>query len=152
MTMDMYQENILDHYSNPRNKGRLDHPDLRAKERNPLCGDEIEVFVALDAEKKIAEVKFDGQGCAISQAAISMLSLELPGKTLDDLERMTSEDIITMVVVPLSPVRLKCALLSLQTMHKALREYKLQQIAGSSAALRPAAEAEGHVHSPYCAH
>ena len=152
MTLDMYQENILDHYANPRNKGRLDHPDLRAKERNPLCGDEIEVFVALDAEKKIAEVKFDGQGCAISQAAISMLTMELPGKTLDELERMTTEDISEMVVVPLSPVRLKCAILSLQTMHKALREYKLQQVTGAAGGIRPAAQAEGHVHGPYCAH
>jgi len=152
MTLDMYQENILDHYSSPRNKGKLDHADLRAKERNPLCGDEIEIFVSLDAERKIAEVKFEGQGCAISQAAMSMLSLELPGKTLEELERMTPEDVKELVVVPLSPVRLKCAVLSLQTAHKALREYKLQQVAGTHGAARAVAEVEGHVHGPHCRH
>lgn len=151
MTLDMYQENILDHYAHPRNKGRLDHPDLRAKERNPLCGDEIEVFVALDAERKIADVKFEGQGCAISQAAISMLSGELKGRTLDELERMTADDVKELILVPLSPVRLKCAVLSLQAMHKALADYKLQQLAIGGAA-EPAATAEVHVHGPFCGH
>lgn len=150
MTMDMYQENILDHYAHPRNKGTLEHPELRAKERNPLCGDEIEVFVALDAQKRIAEVKFEGQGCAISQAAISMLSGEVKGKSLDELEAMTADDVRELVLVPLSPVRLKCAVLSLQTMHKALAEYKLRQLSGDRAP--EAAAAEAHVHGPYCNH
>jgi nitrogen fixation NifU-like protein len=134
MTLDMYQENILDHYANPRNKGRMANPDFTAKERNPLCGDEIEVFVALDAEKKIAEVKFDGQGCAISQAAISLLTDELKGKTLEEVERMTAEDIKEMIVVPLSPVRLKCAMLSLMTVHKGLAAYKLQALTAQASA------------------
>ena len=150
MTLDMYQENILDHHAHPRNKGRLEHPDMQAKERNPLCGDELEVFVALDAEQKVAEVRYEGQGCAISQAAISMLSGEVKGKTLDELERMTADDIRELVMVPLSPVRLKCAVLSLQTMHKALADYKLRQLAGGRAV--EAAPADGHVHGPFCSH
>jgi nitrogen fixation NifU-like protein len=150
MTLDMYQENILDHYAHPHNKGHLEHADLRAQERNPLCGDEIEVFVSLDAERRIAEVMFEGQGCAISQAGISMLSDEVKGKTLDELELMTAEDIKELVGVPLSPVRLKCAVLSLQTMHKALADYKLRQLGVEGA--HPAAAAEGHVHGPHCSH
>jgi nitrogen fixation protein NifU and related proteins len=148
MTLDMYQENILDHYAHPHNKGRLDPADMRAKERNPLCGDEIEVFVVLDGERRIADVKFEGQGCAISQAGISMLTDELKGKTLDELERMTAEDIKELVGVPLSPVRLKCAVLSLQTAHSALADYKLRQL--GVAQEHPAAEA--HVHGSHCAH
>jgi nitrogen fixation NifU-like protein len=146
MTLDMYQENILDHHRNPRNKGHIDHPDFAAKERNPLCGDEIEVFVTLDAEKKVSEVKFEGQGCAISQAAISMLTDELKGKTLDEVERMTAEDIKEMVVVPLSPVRLKCALLSLMTVHKGLAHYKMNLLTERAAAPEGA---EAHAHAAH---
>ena len=148
MTLDMYQENVLDHHRHPHNKGHLDHPDMRAKERNPLCGDEIEVYIALAADGTVGEVKFEGQGCAISQAAISMLTDDLKGKTLPEVEGMTSNDIQEMIGVPLSPVRLKCALLSLQTAHKALADYKLRQLTGEGL---PAA-AGAHVHGPYCAH
>jgi nitrogen fixation NifU-like protein len=147
MTLDMYQENVLDHHRRPRNKGKLDHPDWRAKERNPLCGDEIEVFVALGPDGKVAEVKFDGQGCAISQAAISMLTDELKGKSVAEVEAMKPEDIQEMVGVPLSPVRLKCAMLSLQTTHKALADYRLRKLTGEG--LPPFA---GHEHGPHCAH
>lgn len=147
MTLDMYQENVLDHHRHPRNKGHLDHPDMRAKERNPLCGDEIEVYVALAADGTVGEVKFEGQGCAVSQAAISMLTDELKGKTLAEVEAMRAEDIQEMIGVPLSPVRLKCALLSLQTTHKALADYKLRQLTGEGVSAQP-----HHVHGPYCAH
>ncbi len=149
MTLDMYQENVLDHYAHPRNKGRLDHPDMRAQERNPLCGDEIEVFVTVDALHRVADVKFDGQGCAISQAAISMLSEDIKGKTLDEVGALGAEDIKELVGVPLSPVRLKCALLSIQTTQKALAAFKLRQISEGAAATAYAAGS--HVHGPQCA-
>lgn len=150
MTLDMYQENVLDHHAHPRNKGRIEGAQLKAWERNPLCGDEIEVTIALGADGRIADAKFDGQGCAISQAAISMLTGQVRGKTLDELEHLTVNDIRELVGVPLSPARLKCALLSLQTMHKALAEYKLRQLGQLS---EPAGdEAAGHVHSPFCLH
>ncbi len=150
MTLDMYQENVLDHHAHPRNKGRIEGADLKARERNPLCGDEIEVSLSLAADGRIAEAKFEGQGCAISQAAISMLTGEVRGKSLDELEHMTVDDIRELVGVPLSPARLKCALLSLQTMHKALAEYKLRQLGHVG---EPAgAEAAEHVHTPYCHH
>jgi nitrogen fixation protein NifU and related proteins len=151
MTLDMYQENILDHYTHPHNKRKLEHFDMRAQERNPLCGDEIEVFVALDGERRISEVTFEGQGCAISQAAISMMTDEVRGKSLDELERMTTEDVRELVGVPLSPVRLKCAVLSLQSLHKALADYKMRQM-GLASAPAAAATAEGHVHGPHCVH
>ncbi len=148
MTMDMYQENVLDHHAHPHNKGKLDHPDLRAKERNPLCGDEIEMYIALGADGKVADVKFEGQGCAISQAGVSMLTDELKGKSLDEVEKMTTADVQEMIGVPLSPVRLKCAVLSLQTAHKALADYKLRKLTGEGLPFQTA----GHVHGPYCAH
>lgn len=150
MTLDMYQENVLDHHAHPRNKGRIEGAELSARERNPLCGDEIEVFILLDGDGRIAEAKFEGQGCAISQAAISMLTGEVRGKSLSELEHMTVDDIRELIGVPLSPARLKCALLSLQTMHRALADYKLGQLGHGPEAL--AAEAADHVHTPYCSH
>lgn len=150
MTLDMYQENVLDHHAHPRNKGRIEGADLSARERNPLCGDEIEVFLALRADGRIADAKFEGQGCAISQAAISMLTGEVRGKTLDELEHMTGDDIRELVGVPLSPARLKCALLSIQAMHRALADYKMRQL--GHVPQTGAAEAADHVHTPYCNH
>ena len=147
MTLDMYQENVLDHHRHPHNKGKLDHPDMRARERNPLCGDEIEVYITLGGDGKVADVRFDGQGCAISQAAISMLTDELKGKSIPEIEGMNQENIKELVGVPLSPPRLKCALLSLQTTHKAVADYRVRQLTGGSLPERPV-----HVHGPYCAH
>ncbi len=150
MTLDMYQENVLDHHAHPRNKGRIEGAELQARERNPLCGDEIEVFLALGADGRIAQAKFEGQGCAISQAAISMLTGEVQGKSLDELEHMTVDGVRALVGVPLSPARLKCAILSLQAMHRALADYKLRQLGHVPEAA--AAGAADHVHTPYCNH
>ena len=123
MTMDMYQENILDHYAHPRNKGTLDPVDFKAKDNNPLCGDVLEVFVRLGDDKKVTEVTFEGNGCAISQAAMSMLSDDLKGKSLEEVEKITADDIRELVLVPLSPVRLKCAVLGIKAVQKGLAEY-----------------------------
>jgi len=150
MTLDMYQENVLDHHANPRNHGRIENADLRARERNPLCGDEIEVFIALGPDGRVADAKFEGQGCAISLASISMLTGELKGKTLDELEHIQADEIREMVGVPLSPARLKCALLSLQTVHRALADYKLRQM--GVAPLAGGAADSDHVHTPFCSH
>jgi nitrogen fixation NifU-like protein len=122
MVYDMYQENILDHYQNPRNLGKLDQPDLTAKENNPLCGDSIELFVKLDAQQRVTDVKFEGQGCAISQSAISMLTEEMKGKHVGELEKMATKDhIFEMLGVPISHARLKCALLSMDVLLLALK-------------------------------
>lgn len=111
----MYQENILDHYKNPRNHGKLQNASVEHHEKNPLCGDEIDFYLIIK-NKRIADVKFNGHGCAISQASASMLSEQIKGKAIEEIEKMTKEYILEMLGIPISPVRLKCALLSLDTL------------------------------------
>jgi nitrogen fixation NifU-like protein len=121
MAYDMYQERILEHYRKPRNFGHLEHVDMKGTEANPLCGDNITVELLLDASKeKVAEVRFHGEGCAISVASASLLSIEMKGKTLKELAALTQKDIEKMVGVPLSPVRIKCALTPLMALGHAL--------------------------------
>ena len=120
----MYQEQILDHYKAPRNHGKIENASVHHHEHNPLCGDEIELFLAIDKNNKIADVKFNGHGCAISQASASMLSEEIKGKSLDELKKLTKENILDMLGIPLSPVRLKCALLSLDTLKNSILIYE----------------------------
>ena len=111
----LYRQNILDHYRHPRNKGHLDHPDIHYHDTNPFCGDEITVELKLDGDR-IVEAAFDGKGCAISQASASMLTEEIIGKTLDEIKQMSKDDILDMLGIPVGPVRLKCALLSLKAL------------------------------------
>ena len=108
--MDLYAENIIEHSKNPHNRGRLENPDLVVKEDNPLCGDEILLEMKLK-DGKVFEIAFSGNGCAISQAAASMLTDELKGKTLKEAGLITKDEMVKMVGVPLSPSRVKCALL-----------------------------------------
>ena len=116
----MYQENILDHYKSPRNFGKIENASVHHHEYNPLCGDEIELFLVIDENKKVADVKFQGKGCAISQASASLLSEEIKGKSIEDLKKLTKENILELLGIPLSPVRLKCALLSLDTLKNSI--------------------------------
>ncbi|MFN8470736.1 MAG: SUF system NifU family Fe-S cluster assembly protein [Anaerolineae bacterium] len=110
----MYQENILDHYQNPRNHGTLDEPvTIRREEYNPLCGDRL-TFELRIVDDKVEAVRFRGHGCAISQAAASMLSEELIGKTVDEVKALQKQDVLDLLGIPISPTRLKCALLSLK--------------------------------------
>jgi nitrogen fixation protein NifU and related proteins len=115
----VYKENIIDHYRHPHNKHALAHADAHAKDMNPLCGDAIEVFVKLDGER-VAAVTFQGKGCAISQAAMSMLTDELKGKTIAQVKVMSREDILGILNIPIGVVRMKCAMLGLRTTQKAL--------------------------------
>lgn len=122
MAYDMYQERILQHYRSPRNFGHLDHPDLSAEESNPLCGDHIQVDIQLDpSKKKVAEIRFSGDGCAISMASASMLTQKLAGQALDDVEKLTRDDVLELVAIPLSPVRVKCALTGYTALGRALQ-------------------------------
>ena len=123
ITNDIYQENILDHYKNPRNFGKIKNASVHHHEYNPLCGDEIELFLVLDKSRKIADVKFNGHGCAISQASASMLSEQIKGKSLNELKNLAKEDILKMLGIPISPVRLKCALLPLDTLKNSILIY-----------------------------
>lgn len=113
---DLYRENILDHYQNPRNHGTLDEPDISYQDDNPLCGDVIRIDIKLDAEERVSEVAFSGEGCAISQASASMLTDEILGKTLDEVKQIDKDDILEMLGIQLGPVRIKCALLSLKVL------------------------------------
>jgi nitrogen fixation protein NifU and related proteins len=124
MAYDMYQERILQHYRNPKNFGQLDHPDLSAEESNPLCGDHIRVDIQLDPSKqKVAEIRFSGDGCAISVASASMLMAKLAGQPLADVAKVTRDDVLQLVAIPLSPVRVKCALTGFAALGRALQSH-----------------------------
>ncbi|MCC7451299.1 MAG: SUF system NifU family Fe-S cluster assembly protein [Anaerolineae bacterium] len=113
--MDFYQEAILDHYKHPRHWGILNPADIDHEENNPLCGDRLRLTMRVE-DGKIVDVGWSGQGCAISQAAASMLGEELIGKTLEEARAISKQDILDMLGIELGPVRLKCALLSLKVM------------------------------------
>src|SRR3989338_6438727 len=119
----IYREHILDHYKHPRNFGTLKDADIRQRELNPLCGDEIEFDLKLNGNK-IDDVKFHGKGCAISQASASILSDEIKGKTIDEVEKMNTEEIINLLGIPIGPVRHKCAILSIMTVKAGIQNYK----------------------------
>jgi len=113
---DMYREIILDHYHNPRNKTLLNPADIEYEEDNPLCGDHIHLTLQMDENQVVRGVGWDGDGCAISQASASMLYETLVGKTLDEIRAIDKDVIMDMLGISLSPVRVKCALLSLKVL------------------------------------
>lgn len=112
----IYREQIIDLYEHPLNYGELEQPDFTYEEDNPLCGDVIRIDVCLDDQKRVAEVAWRGDGCAISQASASLLTEEIKGKTLDEIKKYKSEDLLELIGVPLSMARVKCALLSLKVL------------------------------------
>jgi nitrogen fixation NifU-like protein len=112
MGSDMYRQQILDHYKNPRNYGELEDPTFSHVGENPMCGDEIRVDVDLDDAGRIEQIAFTGDGCAISQAAASMFSQHLQGESIDDVLEMDRDDVIDLLGVDISPMRVKCAVLA----------------------------------------
>ena len=111
---DLYREQILEHYKRPHNFGRLEQFDLDFEDTNPFCGDEQHVFIKLDTDGKVAEVGFEGKGCAISTAATSLLTDELAGKSRDELLRLPKEFVLDLLGIDISATRMKCALLGLK--------------------------------------
>ena len=110
---DFYRDYILDHYKRPRNFGTLEPHDLEAHDHNPLCGDELGVHIRVE-DGKIAELRFHGQGCVISQASASMASEELIGMPIEDIGKLDADWVVDLLGIDISPTRRKCALLSLK--------------------------------------
>jgi len=116
---ELYREQILEHYKRPHNFGRLAEPDLEFDDSNPFCGDEQHVMLRLDDEERVAEVSFEGQGCAISTAATSLLTDELVGKTREELLRLPKEFVLDLLGIEISATRMKCAMLGLKVVKSA---------------------------------
>ena len=112
---DLYRDNIIDHYQNPRNYGVLDQPDITYEDSNPVCGDEIRMDLKVQ-DGRVVDARFQGHGCSISQASASMLTEEIIGKTLDEVKQIDKHYLLQLLGIPLGPVRLKCALLSLKVL------------------------------------
>jgi len=112
---EIYRENILDHYRHPRHRGTLEHPDITYEDANPLCGDHIRMDLNV-RDGRVAEVAFSGHGCSISQAAASMLAERIEGQPLEEVKKISRDDVLEMLGIELGPVRLKCALLALKTL------------------------------------
>lgn len=118
--MDLFSETILDHYKYPNNKGSLKNPSISINELNPLCGDKLHVDLKIDSKGNIKEIGILPQGCTISTASASLLSEKLKGKSLKEIEKITEKDIFKMLGIKINPGRIKCAMLPLVTIKKAL--------------------------------
>ena len=115
----LYREQILEHYKHPQNFGPLDEFDLEFEDSNPFCGDEQHVWIRLDDSGRVAEVGFEGRGCAISTAATSLLTEELQGKTRQELLALPKEFVLELLGIEISATRIKCALLGLKIVKSA---------------------------------
>ena len=113
----MYRENILDHGMNPRHSGILDPATVDYEAHNPLCGDRIRLTMRIDENNVVTDIGWDGEGCAISQAAASMLGEEILGKSLDEVKQIDRDHIFELLGIPISANRVKCALLGFKTLN-----------------------------------
>ena len=116
---DLFRDHILDHYRHPRCHGTIERPDARVEDANPLCGDKLRMDFRFQ-DGRVAEVKFSGTGCSISQASASLVCEAIEGKTLDEVKALTRQDVLDLLGVDdLGPVRSKCAMLALKTVKAA---------------------------------
>jgi nitrogen fixation protein NifU and related proteins len=140
---DIYREIILDYYRNPRNYGKIENPDISQRDSNPLCGDELEMHLNIK-DDKVADVKFTGKGCAISQASASMLTELIMGKDFAYVKKLTKEDILdNLGLHELGPARIKCALLSLKVLKSGLYSYLVDKLKDTESADKIKEEASG---------
>lgn len=123
MTSDLYREQILDHYGNPRNEGALDNPDISQERENPVCGDVVRLDIKLE-DGRVSEAAFGGQGCVISMASASMFTEEIQGKTIAELKAMDDDDIFEMLGVDLGPSRANCGVLPLRALQEGLSRWE----------------------------
>ena len=119
MADSIYREIILDHSKNPRNKRKLDPADFTYEDVNPLCGDEVRIDVRVN-DGHVSEIAFSGRGCAVSQASASILTEMVEGMSIDEVKQITKDDLLEEIGIPVSPARLKCALLSLKVLKAGL--------------------------------
>ena len=119
---DLYRDEILEHYRNPHNFGTLETPTTAKEGANPLCGDRITLMLAINDDGTIEDVAFTGRGCAISQASASMLTDEIKGKPLSEIATLGGQDVLDNLGIEISPARMKCAMLSLETLKSALSD------------------------------
>jgi nitrogen fixation NifU-like protein len=119
---DLYRDEILEHYRHPHNFGTLETPDVSHEMANPLCGDRITLMLGISDEGTVEEVAFTGRGCAISQASASMLTDQIRGMSLAEVGKLDRQGVLDNLGIDISPARLKCALLSLQTLRAALSD------------------------------
>lgn len=120
MEDELYKEQILHLYRNPLNKKVLTDFDVRHREFNPLCGDDIEIFIKFDDAGKIADIGYQGSGCVISQAGVSLITEKVKGKNKNEIMNISDEDMINLLGIPISHTRMKCALLGLVAVKKAI--------------------------------
>ena len=113
---DLYREVIIEHYKNPSYRGHLDPHDYSFEDSNPLCGDHIQIDLRVGSDGKVTDARFDGHGCAISQASADLLIESVIGKPIEEVKKMNKQDILDLLGIDLGPVRLKCALLSLKVL------------------------------------
>ena len=121
MSENLYQEELIDHYKHPRNKKNVDEADFSSGHNNPACGDAIEMSGKI-VDGTITELGFGGSGCIVSMATASMLTEKVLGKTVEDVMKLNKDDILEMIGLKLGPNRLKCALMSLETLQDALKK------------------------------
>ena len=119
---DLYRDEILEHYRNPHNFGILESPTTSKEGANPLCGDRITLMLSIDDEGTIQDVSFTGRGCAISQASASMLTDDIKGKPLSEIAQLGRQDVLDNLNIEISPARMKCAMLSLDTLRSAVSD------------------------------
>jgi nitrogen fixation NifU-like protein len=125
--MDLYAENILDHYRHPRHKQTMEKPTVTHEEKNLSCGDTLTIMLHID-DNRIDDISWQGSGCAVSQAAMSILADELQNKTLNDLDALTTKDIHDLLGIPIGNRRVKCALLCLHTLKNALHTFRTEPL------------------------
>lgn len=132
--MSIYRDQIIDHYKYPRNKKKIEDPDLEYGDKNPLCGDDVTIQIKLDGNDQVLDIGFEGVGCAISQASVSLLTeLLLDEKmSIEEMKELTNEDIKEMLGIQLTAVRLKCAILPLKVLEGAIHKYEGGEVGSST--------------------
>jgi nitrogen fixation protein NifU and related proteins len=124
MEDELYRQELLERYKNAPNKRVMIKPDIKAEDSNPLCGDNVEIFIRMGKDGIIKDATFDGKGCVISMASASLLLESIVGKTLKEAEELTREDMLDIIGINLTPTRVKCATLGLATLKKGISESK----------------------------